>query len=240
MARPQRIEYEGAFHHVMSRGNDGVPIFRDDTDRLQFLALLAYVIVRFNWVLHDWVLMTNHFHLAIEAGECTLSRGMHWLLGAYAQWFNRRHGRTGHLYDRRFKNLLVENEEYLLTVTRYIALNPVKAGIVARPEDYVWSSYRARAAYEAAPSWLTMGAVQAMFGADPQEGREAYRTFVDEGMSEPRDLAEIFINKLFLGSAEWMETMQTLVDGTERSEEAPRSQVHPGRPAIQDLSLIHI
>ncbi len=124
----------------MSRGNDGIPLYRDDVDHLKFLELLVATIKRFGWVLHDWALMTNHFHLAIETPECTLSDGMHWLLGSYGQWFNRRHRRRGHLYQERFKNVLVEKESYLLTLSRYIALNPVEAGMVERPEEYRWST----------------------------------------------------------------------------------------------------
>lgn len=235
MARPLRIEFPGAFHHVMSRGNDGIALFRDDTDRLKFLDLLERAIARFNWVLHDWALMTNHFHLAIETPECTLSDGMHWLLGTYAKWFNKRHGRRGHLYQDRFKNVIVDREEYLLTVARYIVLNPVKAHMVARPEDYRWSSYRARAGYEKAPPWLTTATVQASFGVDEESARARYREFIDAGMAEPRDLAEECTRRLYLGGAKWIEKIQELVDERERSCEAVRAQVHPGRPEMADI-----
>jgi len=219
----------------MSRGNDGIPIFRDDTDRRKFLSLLERTITRFRWTLHDWSLMTNHFHLSVETAEANLSDGMHWLLGTYAGWFNRRHKRRGHLYQDRFKNCLVDKETYLLTLARYIVLNPVKAGIVARPEDYEWSSYRARAGYEPAPSWLTLGTVQSLFAPRPEEAERAYRTFIDESMSDPRDLAEIWIRQLYLGSPAWIERVQSLIDQSERSEEALRGQVHPGRPELGDV-----
>src|SRR5512140_1219391 len=141
MARQPRVEYPGALHHVMSRGNDGIPIFRDDADRILFLKLLVEEAERSRWILHDYCLMTTHYHLAIETPECTLSTGMHRLLGRYVQRFNRRHRRRGHLFERRFRNVLVESESHLLTVSRYIALNPVDAAIVARPEEWAWSSY---------------------------------------------------------------------------------------------------
>ena len=235
MARPLRIEYVGALHHVMSRGNDGIPLFRDDIDRLKFLSLLSRTIRRFGWVLLDWVLMTTHFHLSVQTPECTLSDGMHWLLGTYASWFNRRHRRRGHLYQDRFKNVLVDENEYLLTVARYIVLNPVKAGMVRRPEDYIWSSYRARAGYEPAPEWLTLEPVQFLFGHDAAQARAAYRQFVDEGMADPRDLAEEAMQKLFLGGAAFIEKIQALIDSEERSEEALRIQVHAGRPELDDV-----
>jgi putative transposase len=132
MARQPRVEYAGALHHVKSRGNDGIPIFRDDEDRMLFLDLLAQEIVRSCWVLHESCLMTTHVHLEIEMPECPLSTGMHRLLARYAQRFNKRHGRRGHLFQEWFKNVLVE-ESYGLELSRYIALNPVKAGIVAPP-----------------------------------------------------------------------------------------------------------
>jgi putative transposase len=235
MARPLRLEVPGAFHHVMSRGNDGIPIFREEPDYLKFLALLAAAITRFRWILHDWVLMTNHFHLAIETPECTLSDGMHWLLGSYAQWFNRRHRRRGHLFQERFKNVLVEKESYLLTLSRYIALNPVEAGMVQRPEDYRWSSYRARAGYESAPDWLTTATLESMFHPEPAKAREEYRKFVDAGMDDPRDLEGEVVARMYLGTAAWIERMQKQVDEEERSEEMRRSQVHPGRPELEDV-----
>jgi REP element-mobilizing transposase RayT len=235
MARPLRIEYPGAIHHVMSRGNDGIPIFRDDTDNLRFLDFLAEAIRRFGWVLHDWTEMTNHYHLVIETPECNLSDGMHWLLGRYAQWFNRRHRRRGHLFQERFKNILVERETYLLILSRYLALNPVKAGIVDRPEEYRWSSYRARAGYETAPDWLSAGTIEAMFDADPAKAREEYRRFVDEAMSDARNPLEEAIGQMYLGAAEWVERMQKLLDEGEQSEEMLRAQVHPGRPALEDV-----
>jgi len=235
MARPLRLEYPGALHHVMSRGNDGIPLYREDTDRLRFLEFLERAIKRFRWVLHDYSLMTNHFHLAIETPECTLSDGMHWLLGIYAQWFNRRHGRRGHLYQERFKNVLVEKESYLLTLSRYIVLNPVKAGMVERPEEYRWSSYRARAGYERAPEWLSMGLVESFFAPQSAKAREEYRKFVDAGMSDPRNLMAEVVAQMYLGSAAWIERMQKLVDEEERSEEIRRAQVHPGRPELEDV-----
>ena len=235
MARPLRIEYAGALHHVMSRGNDGIPLFRDDVDRLKFIALLAHTVKRFGWILLDWVLLTNHFHLSLQTPECTLSDGMHWLLGTYASWFNRRHKRRGHLYQDRFKNVLVDENEYLLTVARYIVLNPVKAGMVKRPEDYAWSSYRARAGYEQAPDWLTLEPVQLLFGHQPNDARANYRQFIDEGMDDPRDLAEEAMQKLFLGGAAFIEKIQSMIDSEERSEDALRIQVHAGRPELEDV-----
>lgn len=154
MARPLRNDFAGALHHITSRGNNRGDIFVDDQDRLQFLAFLAETVIRFGRHLYSWVLMTNHFHLEVETPEANLSRGMHWLNGRYAQWFNPRHGRCGHLFQRRFEAKLIEGESYLLEVAGYIVLNPVRAGMVDRPEAYRWSSYRATVGLEAVPPWL--------------------------------------------------------------------------------------
>src|SRR6266567_1165722 len=163
MARPLRIEFPGALYHVTSRGNERRPIFRSDRDRLDFLDFLGQAARRFGWSVTAWVLMTNHFHLVIQTPEPNLSRGMHWLNGAYAGRFNRRHKRWGHLFGGRFKSFLIEKEAYLTEVLRYVVLNPVRAGMVERPEDYRWSSYRATAGLEAAPEWLDVDAALAPF-----------------------------------------------------------------------------
>ena len=130
----------------MSRGNNRGDVFLADDDRLVFLALLAESVRRYRWIIHEFVLMTNHYHLVLEMPEMTLSRGMKWLNQKYAQWFNRRHDRVGHLFQGRFKSILVQKETHLLELLRYVALNPVRAKMVARPEEYRWSSYRAKAA----------------------------------------------------------------------------------------------
>jgi putative transposase len=140
MARPLRIEFAGALYHVTSRGNERRRIFRDDVDRKMFLTFLGQAVKRFGWSVTAWVLMSNHYHLVVQTPEANLSRGMHWINGTYAAWFNRRHDRSGHLFQGRFHGVLVEKETYLRELLRYVVLNPVRAKMVARPEDYRWSS----------------------------------------------------------------------------------------------------
>jgi putative transposase len=220
----------------MSRGNDGIPIFRDDDDRQLFLDLLAQEIARSGWILHEYSLMTNHYHLEIETPECTLSTGMHRFLGRYVQRFNRRHGRRGHLFQERFKNVLVEKESYGLELSRYIALNPVRANMVARPEEWAWSSYGARAGFRECPAWLTLDPLLARFGADRKSQQQAYRRFVLERIILVEDdLLELAIGQLYLGTTTWIDRIQTLLDESERSEEHPRGHVHPGRPDLEDV-----
>lgn len=235
MARQPRLEYAGALHHVMSRGNDGIPIFRDDADRVLFLEFLGEEVARSLWILHEYSLMDNHFHLTIETPECTLSTGMHRLLARYAQRFNRKHRRRGHLFQERFKNVLVENESYGLTLSRYIALNAVRAGLVRRPEDWRWCSYAARIGVAEPPSWLTIDPLLSQFGSGRKGQQKAYRAFVLEGIDEPEVLPGHVVAGMFLGTDSWIDRMQQLLDQTDRSVEHPRHQVHPGRPLLDDV-----
>ena len=161
MARPLRIEFPGALDHVTSRGNERRAIFRSDRDRRTFLTLLEQAATRFGWSVTAYVLMTNHFHLVIQTPEPNLSRGMQWLNGTYAARFNQRHQRAGHLFQGRFHAFLVEKEAYFAELLRYVVLNPVRAKMVERPEDYRWSSYRATAGLEAAPPWLDVASALA-------------------------------------------------------------------------------
>jgi len=126
MARPLRIEYEGAVYHVTARGNARSDIYLSDSDRELFLDALAYVVDRFGWVCHAYCLMDNHYHLMIETPQANLSRGMGQLNGIYTQRFNRKHDRVGHVYQGRFKSIVVDKESYLLELSRYVVLNPVR------------------------------------------------------------------------------------------------------------------
>ena len=158
MARPLRIEFAGALYHLTSRGNERRNIFRSDRDRKAFLVFLGLTARRFGWSVTAWVLMSNHFHLVVQTLEPNLSRGMHWLNGAYAGWFNRTYGRSGHLFQGRFKAFLIDKEAYFAEVLRYVVLNPVRATMVERPEAYKWSSYRATAGLEKGPEEEIRGA----------------------------------------------------------------------------------
>src|SRR5712692_7942277 len=154
MSRPLRLEHPGAVWHITSRGNDRQRIFSDDVDRECFVSLLGRTVDLFRWRLHAFVLMGNHYHLVLETPELTLSRGMRQLNGLYAQAFNRRHKRAGHLYQGRFKAILVEKDSHLLELVRYVVLNPVRAGLATSAKDWPWSSYRGTAGLARAPEWL--------------------------------------------------------------------------------------
>lgn len=235
MARPLRIEFPDAVYHVTSRGNDRKAIFRDDIDRRKFIAFLGEAVERFGWSLTAWVLMTNHFHLVLQTPEANLSQGMHWLNSSYVGWFNRRHKRAGHLYQGRFKSPLIEKETYLRDTLRYVVLNPVRAGMVVRPENYKWSSYRATAGLEVAPAWLDTKSTLALFDPDPDAARRIYQDFVVAKVDGADRLWDRLINGMYLGSTPWIKEIRTIVESKLRSADHPLEQRAVGRPRMDEI-----
>lgn len=234
MARQARIEYPGALHHVRSRGNRGERIFLDDTDRRHFLELLAEAVRRYGWLIYAWVLMDNHYHMAIETPRPNLSHGMRWLLGSYVTWFNKRHGLTGHLLGDRFHSDLVEKETYLRELVRYIVLNPVRAKMVARPEEYAWSSYRATCGLEPAPEWLALERLAPHFG-EPDSWQGNYRGYVEEKLGSDERLWDHRVNGIYLGSEPWLLEVRKLVESKLRTDEHPRAHREVGRPKMATI-----
>src|SRR5258708_14059126 len=236
MARPLRLEHPGAVWHVTSRGNNRGDIYLGDEDHLMFLGIFDEAVRRFRWIVHAYSLMTNHFHLVLETPEPTLSRGMKWMNGKYAQWFNRRHKRSGHLFQGRFKGFLVEKESYLLALIRYVALNPVRARMVERPEQYRWSSYRATAGLETVPPWLTTAWALTPFGPDLISQQQGYREYIDEGAGIERSPLDDAIGQLFLGTEPWIEKMRVLVESKLRCTEHPAEQRFAGLPTVASIT----
>lgn len=233
MARPLRLEHEYATWHLTARGNEQRDIFRDGIDRERFLLMLGQTIVRFGWNLFAWVLMSNHYHLVVQTPQPNLSRGMHWLNSRYAQWFNRRHDRRGHLFQGRFHGILIEKESYFLTVARYVVLNPVRAGLIDTPADWRWSSYRQTAGFEIPEPWLAANELLESFGGANERGCKEYVAYVEqEGQTSPwTDL----VGQIYLGSAEWIDAIEERIAAAPRSAEHPRPQLQPSRPAVTDI-----
>lgn len=224
MSRPLRLEFPGALWHVTSRGNEQREIFRDDCDRRFFVNLLGEVVLYARWILHAWVLMSNHYHLMIETPILTLSKGMKKLNETYAQWFNHRHGRVGHLFQGRFKGILVERESHLLELIRYVVLNPVRCGAVRSARDYAWSNYRATAGLQDAESWLEVDWTLRQFHpTDRPSAQTEYQRFVAARQGLAYKPWELLRGQIYLGTDEFCDRMQKLASNT-TCKEYPRRQ----------------
>lgn len=238
MSRPLRIGYSGALYHLTSRGNAREAIFLDDTDRQMFLHGLAAVVERYCWQIHAYCLMGNHYHLLAETPQPNLSLGMRWLNGVYTQRFNRRHERVGHVFQGRFKSILVERESYLLELARYIVLNPVRAGLVTMPDQWAWSSYGATIGKEKAPHWLNVNWILGKFGAaHPNAGAHAcerYRQFVAAGLGQASPW-QVLRSQILLGSEAFVQSLAPMLDSLPKEAEMPLSQRHVHRPALSNL-----
>ena len=185
MARPLRIEYDGALYHVTSRGNDRKPIFKDDGDRELLLRTLARVNERFHWICHAYCLMKNHYHLIIETPDGNLSKGMRQLNGVYTQAFNKRHGRVGHVFQGRFKAILVQKDSHFLEVCRYVVLNPVRAKTIGHPRQWKWSSYPATAGVAKVSGCIKVDEILSHFGQRRAVAQEKYCEFIQAGIGSP-------------------------------------------------------
>ncbi|MDD2897814.1 MAG: transposase [Desulfuromonadaceae bacterium] len=185
MARKPRIHYPGAVYHVILRGNAGHPIFFDDRDRLRLYLFLQRAVEKFDCRIHAFCLMTNHIHLVIQIGAIPLSRIMQNISQRYTKWINYSQSRTGHVFQGRYKALLIDADSYLLELVRYIHLNPVRAGMTPLPGDYTWSSHRAYARRESIP-WLATEWVLSFLESDAGRAVQQYEQFIADGMGEQR------------------------------------------------------
>lgn len=262
MARPLRIEKPGGWYHVSARGNERKAIVRDDRDRRHFVELVAEMVVRFRVRLHGYVLMDNHYHLLLELIETNLSRAVQWLNVSYSVWFNHRHGRSGHLFQGRFKSVAVSPEEWALALSRYAHLNPVRVqtlglgrrdrqarrvGLspapeaaqvrerIARLRRYRWSSYRAYIGLERAPEWLECQTVLALGGSGAgAEQRRRYRDYVEGAVREGLEKSpwESVREQVVLGGAEFLAEMRKYVSGSEQEQRGARRLVTE-RPSFE-------
>lgn len=234
MTRPLRIEFAGAVYHITSRGNARENIFIDKEDRRLFLSLLEDMKERYNWLCYAYCLMSNHYHLLIETPDGNLSRGMRQLNGVYTQRFNKRHGRTGHIFQGRFKAILVQKESYLLELCRYVVLNPVRAGLVSYPEEWKWSSYLATMGMVEKPKFLCSDWILAQFGHDIVTARKAYRDFVITGIKKESPWKDLK-GSTFLGKENFVEEVREFLKGKERIKEIPRIERFVGRPPLKKI-----
>ena len=204
MARPLRVEYEGAFYHVTTRGNERKKIFLSGRDYSRFLSKLTESLQKYEVVLHAYVLMGNHYHLIVETPHGNLSAFMQAVNSSYTTYFNLKRGRTGHLFQGRYKAIVIDADSYLLELSRYTHLNPVRAGMVSRPEEYQYSSYRA---YTTAckESLVTCEKVLGMIARDRKKAPGLYAHFVksaliDTAGAAPTDPLNAVYGGMILGN----------------------------------------
>jgi len=183
MARKPRVHIPGGIYHVMLRGNGGQDVFFLDDDRYQLYLLFQEGVERYGHRIHGFCLMTNHLHLAIQVGETALSKIMQNLAFRYTRWVNRRQSRMGHLFQGRYKAVLVDGDAYLLELVRYIHLNPVRAGLVQEAGEYRWSGHRAYLGLEELP-WLSTEWLLGHFAKRKDAARRRYAKFVGDGIGE--------------------------------------------------------
>ncbi len=235
MARPLRIEYPGAVYHITSRGNAQARIFLKSEDRNNFISILSDTNERYNWLCHAYCLMDNHYHLLIETLDPSLSKGMRHLNGVYTQTFNRNHKRVGHVFQGRFKAILVQKDAHLIELSRYIVLNPVRAKAAKKPEEWKWSSYKATAVGRQVPDCLTTDWILGQFAANRKSARKEYRKFVESGITEKLSPWQKLKGQIFFGSEEFIRSIKGRNQGLESVGEVPKAQRFANRMSLEEL-----
>ena len=234
MARPLRIEFPGAVYHITGRGNDRQEIFGDDSDRKAFLEILSRVCARYHWLCHAYCLMDNHYHLLIETPEGNLSIGMRQLNGVYTQLFNRVHGRVGHLFQGRFKGIVVQKDSHLLEASRYIVLNPIRARLVKNPSQWIWSSYSATAGQRSSHPCLTVDWILGQLASERKTAEEIYRKFVRAGI-RAESIWKGLRGQSILGEDDFIEGMRNHITGKEHIPEISKRQRFLNRPTLTEI-----
>ncbi|NTW60110.1 MAG: addiction module toxin RelE [Nitrospirae bacterium] len=233
MARPLRIEYPGAVYHITSRGNEKKAVFKSDQDRTAFLNALQHVKKRYNWICHAYCLMDNHYHLLIETPDGNLALGMRQINGVYTQLFNTAHGRSGHLFQGRYKSILIQKDSHLLEVCRYVVLNPVRAKMVEAPALWKWSSYRATAGRESAHPCLTTDWVLGQFNGKRGKAEKEYRQFVQWGIG--KSVWHEVRGQAILGEEAFADKLADHLRKHKDVPEITRSQRFVNRPALDAI-----
>jgi REP element-mobilizing transposase RayT len=237
MARQLRIEYPDAYYHVTARGNERKEIFKSEKDREKFLSYLESAVKRYGAVIHAWCLMSNHYHLIVETPSGNLSQIMQHINGAYTNYFNTKRKRSGHLFQGRYKGILVEADEYALELSRYIHLNPVRIGIVNEPGDYKWSSFQDYAGKKKTPDWLTTTFILGYFDKTQQVAQKKYSQFVEEMIGkEYESPLQQMVASTMLGTPEFVAAIQEQhLDGKLPHRNLPALKQLKGKPTIDQI-----
>ena len=233
MTRPLRIEYSGAIYHITSRGNARKSIYKDDEDRATFLHILSTVNEKYHWFCHAYCLMNNHYHLIIETPEGNLSQGMRQLNGVYTQAYNRRHKRVGHIFQGRYKAVLIQRESHLLEACRYVVLNPVRAKAVKEPAEWQWSSCRAMTGLERPHKCLTLDWVLRQFGSRAAEAKRKYVEFIEAGKGAESIWKKVK-GQILLGDEGFVDQFRDALKDSKRIKELPKSQRYMNRPTLEE------
>ncbi len=227
MGRPLRIEFENAVYHITSRGNERKKIYRDDGDKEKFLELLEDYKNRYNFLIHCFVLMDNHYHLVIETLRPNLIKIMHGLNSGYTGYFNKKYKRSGHLFQGRYKAIIVDKENYLLELSRYVHLNPLRAKIINKPQDYKWSSYGGYIRKKEVNNLNNYNWLLSIFGNEEKKSRRQYKEFVEEGIAKKlENPVKRAVGNMILGSKEFIDSILVKIDRDEIGQEiANRNEI---------------
>lgn len=237
MGRPLRIEYPGALYHVTSRGNEKKNIFLDKADRDKFLQILQEYHTRHGMVIHAYVLMDNHYHLLLETPRGNLLKVMHGINSRYTGYFNRKYQRVGHLFQGRYRALLVEKDQYLLSLSRYIHLNPMRAGIARRPEEYPYSSYGAYIGRRSREDWMQYDPVLSQFGRNRKGAEENYRKYVSEADQENENPLRDLFGQTILGGEAFLEHVKDLCKGEALDSEVIARMEYTRYPSLREIVM---
>jgi REP element-mobilizing transposase RayT len=220
MARPLRIEYQDAFYHIIQRGIERRSIFASDDDKNKFLYYLDLAHTAYAAIIHTYVLMDNHYHIILQTPKANLSKIMHYLNTSYAAYFNAKRKRRGPLYQGRYKAILIQQDEYLHHLSRYIHLNPVRANITKDPAGYPWSSYRYFTSSSTPPRWLETDFILSIFDKNNKMSKILYSKFVRDSIgSEKKIIDENTIKGIILGNGDFAENIiRNFVDSRIDSE----------------------
>jgi REP element-mobilizing transposase RayT len=225
MSRPLRIEYPGAFYHVINRGLERREIFRSKQDYEYFLALLSQLHEKYGLLVHSYCLMPNHYHLYLETPNGYLSKIMRQLDGHYTQKFNKKYARVGPLMQGRYKAVLVEQDSYSLQLSKYIHLNPVEAKIVKTPEEFLWSSYAAFIGKSETPDFLKTNWLLSQFNKSVKKSQKAFKAFTSQDMGEGWFPEKETYKGLILGGGDFISEIQDTYLAGKSNPEIPKLKV---------------
>jgi len=223
MSRPLRLEFSGAFYHITSRGDGREAIYLSEDDFHAFISLLGEVCGTYNWRCHAYCLMTNHYHLMIETPDANLSQGMRQLNGVYTQGFNRRHKRVGHVFQGRYKGILVDADAYLMELSRYVVLNPVRARMVKAAGEWRWSSYHCMIGKQECPAWLELDYVLSRFSNSRQQAQMQYIEYVSVANNQS-NIWKNLRNQIYLGDKKFVQRLQAYIEAPLLIDEVPLAQ----------------